>query len=172
MGHCPAEDGPGGGDLDRFGWPTYPPTTLYDDEVTITVGECTFEIHHGKGETDDHSWLYCPERDVLCSGDFVIGVAPNAGNPQKVQRYPWAWAEVLREMAALNAGTLCSGHGQPIVDDPNEIETRLLTAAEYLETIVDRTLEALNDGGPPHADIVTEVEIPPVEEPVDGRGLR
>ncbi|MDZ7688664.1 MAG: alkyl sulfatase dimerization domain-containing protein [Halobacteriales archaeon] len=149
----------------RFGTPDHPPTTLYSDDLTLRVGDLTFEVHHGRGETDDHSWLYCPERDVLCSGDFVIGVAPNAGNPQKVQRYPWDWADALREMAGVGAGTLCPGHGEPIVDDPDEVKKLLLGAADYLDTIVDRTLDALNDGSPPHVDVVREVELPEPEEP-------
>jgi glyoxylase-like metal-dependent hydrolase (beta-lactamase superfamily II) len=149
----------------QFGWPEHPPTTLYDDDLTIQVGEVTFELHHARGETDDHTWVNCPERDVICSGDFVIAVAPNAGNPQKAQRYPWDWAEALREMAAVEAETLCPGHGEPIVNDSEEVQRRLLTGAEYLETIVDRTLDALNNGSPPHVDIVREVELPEPEEP-------
>lgn len=153
------------GESSQFGWPEHPPTTLYDDDLTIHVGDITLELHHARGETDDHSWVYCPDRDVLCSGDFVIGVAPNAGNPQKVQRYPGEWADTLRGMAAVDAGTLCPGHGEPIVNDLEEIRHRLLRGAEYLDTIVDRTLDALNDGSPPHVDIVREVELPDPSEP-------
>jgi glyoxylase-like metal-dependent hydrolase (beta-lactamase superfamily II) len=152
-------------DESQFGWPTYPPTTLYQDELTITVGELTFEIHHGRGETDDHSWVYCPERDVLCTGDFVISAAPNAGNPQKVQRYPWEWADTLEQMAAVEPGTLCPGHGRPLINRPETIRERLLSGAEYLSTIVDRTLAALNHGSPPHTDIVHDVELPEPDQP-------
>ncbi|WP_330633032.1 alkyl sulfatase dimerization domain-containing protein [Halocatena halophila] len=148
-----------------FGWPAQPPTTTYEDALTVEVGELTFELQHGRGETDDHTWLYCPERDVVCSGDFVITVAPNAGNPQKVQRYPTEWAEELRKILAVEPGTLCPGHGEPIVDDPDAIATQLRTGAEYLDTIVDRTIELLNDGAPPHVDIVTEIELPEPDEP-------
>ncbi|WP_276258250.1 alkyl sulfatase dimerization domain-containing protein [Haloglomus litoreum] len=150
---------------DIFDWPEHPPTTWYSDDLTLTVGDTTFELHHARGETDDATWLYCPDRDVLCSGDLVTASAPNAGNPQKVQRYPWDWADALREMAALGAGTLLPGHGQPIADDPEAVERRLLGCADYLDTIVDRTLEALNDGAPPHVDIVREVDLPEPEEP-------
>ncbi len=148
-----------------FGWPTHPPTTTYEEAMTLEVGELTFELHHGRGETDDHTLLYCPERDVVCSGVFVISVAPNAGNPQKVQRYPTEWADELRRIAACNPGTLCPGHGEPIVDDPDAIATRLQTGAAYLDTIVDRTIELLNDGAPPHVDIVSEIELPEPGEP-------
>lgn len=149
----------------RFRAPDYPPTVTYEEGVTLSVGDLTFEIHHGKGETDDHSWVYCPERGVLCSGDFHINVAPNAGNPQKVQRYPWAWADTLQEMAALGPRHLCPGHGEPVVDGPDEIQDRLLDSAAYLEAVVEETLEALNDGSPPHVDIVHEVDVPTYDAP-------
>lgn len=149
----------------RFRKPAYTPTTLYRDELTIEVGELTFEIHHAKGETDDHSWVYCPERDVLCTGDFHINVAPNAGNPQKVQRYPWEWADALREMAGLEPRHLCPGHGEPVVDAPGEIQGRLLTTADYLDEIVEETVAALNDGSPPHVDVVHEVDVPEYDHP-------
>ena len=41
----------------------------------------------------------------------------------------------------------------------------LLSAAEFLEALVERTLAALEDGSPPHVDIVRRVEIPPHDLP-------
>lgn len=38
----------------------------------------------GRGETHDATFVWLPERRVLASGDFVIWVFPNAGNPRKV----------------------------------------------------------------------------------------
>jgi glyoxylase-like metal-dependent hydrolase (beta-lactamase superfamily II) len=149
----------------RFREPAYPPTTLYDDALTIEVGDTTFRLRHARGETDDHTYVHCPERGVLCSGDFHINVAPNAGNPQKVQRYPWEWADTLREMAGLEPEHLCPGHGRPVVDDPEEVRDRLLQSAAYLDEIVDQTLAALNDGSPPHVDIVHELDLPDYDEP-------
>lgn len=146
-------------------YPDHIPTTLYRDKMIAEVGDFSFEIHHAKGETDDHSWIYSPEHDVLCTGDFHINVSPNAGNPQKVQRYPWEWANTLREMAACKPQHLCPGHGVPIVNDPEEIQTRLLDTADYLETIVEQTLEALNNGSPPHIDIVHEIDPPDHDSP-------
>ncbi|THE63684.1 MBL fold metallo-hydrolase [Salinadaptatus halalkaliphilus] len=149
----------------NFRTPDLTPTVLYDDELTIEVGDTAFEIHHGRGETDDHSWVYCPDRDVVCTGDFFISMAPNAGNPQKVQRYPEAWATALREIAALEPRHLCPGHGSAVVDDPAGIRTRLEETAAYLESIVEQTLEALNNGSPPHVDIAHAVDPPDTESP-------
>ena len=163
FGGTPSTDGIESGeglesDEGRFGEPEYAPDTLYRDSIVLTVGNLTFELHHGKGETDDHTWVYCRERDVLCTGDFFVSVAPNAGNPQKVQRYPEEWSEALREMTGKGASSMCPGHGEAVVDDKDGIETRLLTTADYLDDIVEQTLDALNTGSPPHVDIVHEVE--------------
>lgn len=157
--------GNGGDEAAIFGVPELAPNLTYEEAITLTVGDLTFEVHACRGETDDHSWVYCPQRDLLCTGDLFISVLPNAGNPQKVQRYPWDWAEGLREMAARKPATLCPGHGDPVVDDPDRIQTMLLETADFLDSLVDQTLEALNDGSPPHVDIVHEVEPPPWDSP-------
>ena len=148
-----------------FAPPSILPDTLYDDELTIVVGGVTFELHHALGETDDHTWVWCPDREVLCPGDLVIWAVPNCGNPQKVQRYPWAWAEALRAMAAEEARTLAPGHGGAIVDDPEKVRHLLTETADFLQVIVDRTLAALNDESPPHVDIVQAVDLPVSESP-------
>lgn len=52
---------------------------------------------------------------MLCCGDLFIWASPNAGNPQKVQRYPREWAEALRRMATLGVEYLLPGHGMPVI---------------------------------------------------------
>jgi glyoxylase-like metal-dependent hydrolase (beta-lactamase superfamily II) len=147
-------------DLDTaFRRPEWPPDVLYDNQLTIEVGNLTFELHHAQGETDDHTWVFCPQRGVLCTGDLVIWVVPNAGNPQKVQRYPWDWAQALREMAELHAPTLCPGHGPPVKSNPELVQRILLETATYLDSIVEQTLFALETGSP-HVDIVHSIRIP------------
>lgn len=148
-----------------FGRPEIPPDTLYDDALTLRVGGLTFELHHCRGETDDHTWVWCPERGVLCPGDLVIWSVPNAGNPQKVQRYPWDWAAGLRAMAAKEPRSLAPGHGGPVVDDPALVQRILVETADYLDAIVERTVAVLEDGAPPHVDVVRRVEIPRTDAP-------
>jgi glyoxylase-like metal-dependent hydrolase (beta-lactamase superfamily II) len=61
-------------------WPTeyrYPDES-YRDELSFNVGDRRFELRHGKGETDDATWVFIPDRRVLCCGDFFIWAAPNA----------------------------------------------------------------------------------------------
>ena len=73
----------------------------------LKVGGVIFELNHGLGETDDHTWTWIPHRKLIVSGDFVIWAAPNCGNPQKVQRYMKPWAEAYRAMRSQ----ACRGAG-------------------------------------------------------------
>ena len=152
-------------EYDTFGAPSLPPTELFDDRLDIEVGGVRFELHHCRGETDDHTWIYCPERGVLCTGDLFIWGVPNAGNPQKAQRYPGDWARGLREMAATHPRTLCPGHGGAVVDDPALIQRMLIETADFLDTIVERTIALLEEGSPPHVDIVRNIELPVSDSP-------
>lgn len=128
-------------------WPTaytYPDVT-YNTSMTLSVGGVRFELYHARGETDDHTWVWVPERRVLCTGDLIIWAVPNAGNPQKVQRYCAEWAAALRKMAALKPEVLCPGHGVVVVGE-DRAEQVLLETAELLESLHDQTVKLMNEG--------------------------
>lgn len=128
-------------------WPTefrYPDETFHQ-RLDLEIGGETFELHHAKGETDDHIWTWVPSRKVIACGDFFIWVSPNCGNPQKAQRYPKEWALALREMAALPAEVLLPGHGLPITGN-GRIREALGDAADLLESLLDQTLKLMNEG--------------------------
>jgi alkyl sulfatase BDS1-like metallo-beta-lactamase superfamily hydrolase len=128
-------------------WPTeyIYPDTYFDDRVTITAGAMKFECHHARGETDDHCWVYIPQRKVLCTGDFIIWASPNAGNPQKAQRYAREWSEALRAMAKTGAEILIPGHGIPVFG-AMRVRQVLLDTAEYLRSLYEQTIALMNDG--------------------------
>jgi glyoxylase-like metal-dependent hydrolase (beta-lactamase superfamily II) len=148
-----------------FGQPPIPPDTLYDERMRITVGGVRFELNHCKGETDDHTWVWCEDRNVICPGDLFIWAVPNDGNPQKVQRFPWERAKGLREMAARAPDALCPGHGGPVIGETDKIVQMLIETADFLDIVVKRTLAAMENGSPPHVDIVTGVDLPTSQSP-------
>jgi alkyl sulfatase BDS1-like metallo-beta-lactamase superfamily hydrolase len=128
-------------------WPTryrYPDET-YDDRLDLEVGGVRFELRHAKGETDDATWVWLPDRKVLCCGDLFIWASPNCGNPQKVQRYPREWAVALREMAALGPELLLPGHGWPVAG-AERVARALTDTADLLDDLVDQTLALMNQG--------------------------
>ena len=128
-------------------FPTSPeyPTFTYRDELRLRIGGRELEIHHARGETDDHSWVFIPDSRVLCTGDLFIWASPNAGNPQKVQRYASDWARALRSMAAREPQVLLPGHGVPIFG-AERVRAALLDTADYLDSLYRQTLECLNRG--------------------------
>jgi alkyl sulfatase BDS1-like metallo-beta-lactamase superfamily hydrolase len=121
------------------------PDETYDERHDFDVGGERFELHHARGETDDHTWTWIPGRRTLCCGDLFIWAAPNAGNPQKVQRYPDDWARALREMEALGAELLLPGHGLPVVGG-EKVRAALADTAALLESICEQTLALMNEG--------------------------
>jgi glyoxylase-like metal-dependent hydrolase (beta-lactamase superfamily II) len=78
-----------------------------------------------------------PDGSGLFVGDFVIWNFPNAGNPQKVQRYPIEWAAALRDMAAHGPELLLPAHGLPI-EGRERIARVLDDIAGALERLVAR----------------------------------
>lgn len=154
-GQLPGPDGKRwAAEYDDFHWPS----RTYRDTLELTIGGERFVLRHGKGETDDATWVWAPERDVLAVGDLVTGYLPNAGNPKKVQRYAEEWAEAADEMAGLAPAVIIPGHGD-LVTDPSAIQDELATMAAYLRHIVEHALSGLNSGVLPD-EIVETLEIP------------
>jgi alkyl sulfatase BDS1-like metallo-beta-lactamase superfamily hydrolase len=133
-------------------------TTTYHHELDLRVGDTAMELHHGKGETDDHTWIWIPERKAVLVGDFVTWVFPNAGNPQKVQRFPAEWATTLRRIASLQPELLLPAHGLPIAGG-ERIATVLDHIAAALEALVGGVLDMMN-AGRPLDEIVHTVRVP------------
>jgi len=136
----------GGGDDRPFGPASWVrPDTTFRDRLNVRVGDLELDLHHSRGETDDHLWAWVPAHRAICAGDFVTWVFPNAGNPQKVQRYPIEWAHALREMAALKPELLLPAHGLPIAGEAR-IRQVLGDIASALEMLVEQTLRLMNEG--------------------------
>ena len=143
-------------------WPDEysPPTVTYRDRMTLVGGGVSLELTYARGETDDASWLFCPDTKVLCTGDLFVWVAPNCGNPQKTQRFCLEWAQALQEMASLDAEVLLPGHGTPIFGAAR-VRQALTETATYLASIHDQTLAFMNQGLP--LDTIVQQVRPPAE---------
>jgi alkyl sulfatase BDS1-like metallo-beta-lactamase superfamily hydrolase len=136
----------------QFNYPDYiypvgqrQPDEVYDDTLSLIIGVERLELFHGRGETDDATFVWLPERGVLVSGDFVIWMFPNAGNPRKVQRYAAEWATTLRRMQALQPEVLIPGHG-PVIFGAARVGQLLDDGATLLESLVAQTLALMNRG--------------------------
>ncbi|MXW97475.1 MAG: MBL fold metallo-hydrolase [Acidimicrobiaceae bacterium] len=121
------------------------PQVTYSDGLELEVGQTRMQLIHEKGETDDHTIAWVPQQGVLFTGDLVIWAFPNAGNPQKAQRYPLEWAAALRRMIDLRPSLLAPAHGLPVAGT-ERIARVLDDTATALEGLVRDTLEMMNSG--------------------------
>jgi alkyl sulfatase BDS1-like metallo-beta-lactamase superfamily hydrolase len=133
------------------------PDLSYKETLDLDIGGLKVELKHAKGETDDHTWSWIPEHKAICAGDFFIWCFPNAGNPQKVQRYPVEWAAAMRDMANQGAELFLPAHGLPIAGKAR-IHGVLTDVAEALEFLVTETVGRMNEGARLD-EIVHEVKI-------------
>ena len=121
------------------------PDRTFHDTLDLDAGGERIELRHARGETDDHLYVWVPERRVLFCGDFFTWCFPNAGNPQKAVRFPVDWARALRRMAALGAELAVPGHGPPLFGKAT-IERVLTETAEALEQLIEQVLVKMNAG--------------------------
>ena len=155
----PASGTAGGAAISRF-LPenALAPDQTFRESLSMTVGNLAVEMHHDRGETDDHLWAWFPERKWIVTGDFIIWNFPNAGNPQKVQRYAAEWARALRRMVAMGPELLLPAHGLPIVGK-ERIAMVLGDIASALESLVTQVIQMMNDGATLDT-IVHSVKVP------------
>ena len=123
------------------------PDRTYRDRMELTLGGETFELRHSRGETDDQTWVWARDRNIVCCGDLFISLAPNAGNPQKRQRFALEWARALREIIGVDPDLVLPGHGLPLRG--RETIVRVLgETAEWLEALHDQVVALMNAGAP------------------------
>lgn len=121
------------------------PDETYSDALNLRLGDVTFELRHAKGETDDTTWLWIPERKTACVSDLWVWSCPNVGNPFKVQRFALDWAHALEEIAAKGPELMLPGHGDALVGR-EVIEDACLTVARALRFLHDQVVGMLNEG--------------------------
>lgn len=101
------------------------------DTLPLTPGVAdnlpgTPEIIHVPGHTDGHIALHFPDRDVLIVGDALVTLNPYTGvkGPQIVSGAATANSpqalDSLDKIAALPAGKVLTGHGEPWLSSPGD----------------------------------------------------
>src|SRR3954469_17286814 len=133
--------------LAELAWPTEfrLPDRTFHDRLDLVVGGVRVELRHARGETDDSLYAGLLDRGALFCADYFTWSLPNAGNPQKAQRYPVEWAAALRAMAALGAEVALPGPGPPLFGA--DVVRRVLgETADALESLIEQVLERMNAG--------------------------
>ncbi len=134
------------------------PDRTYRDTVVIDLAGERVELHHARGETDDASWVWLPERRLALVGDLSVQSIPNTGNPNKPQRYTLEWAEALEAIAQREPASIIPGHGDPLRGDHAlEVLRETARALRFLHAAV---LERLNAGQWPDEIVDAGIALP------------
>lgn len=136
------------------------PHITYHDRYEFELGGRRFHLFHGRGETDDATVIHLPEEGVVFSGDFLISVFPNLGNPFKVNRFEREWFETLERIQALNPAAVCPGHGPRLHRGREEVRQVLSDNIEALRYLHQEVIRRLNEGQTLD-QMVAEVRLPP-----------
>ena len=134
------------------------PTRTYRDEYSFQLGGYTFELFHGKGETDDHTLVWIPELKAIFCGDLLEASFPNLGNPFKVMRYAKEWAQTLERVLALNPDLAIGGDA--VLTNNQEINLHFKENIELLRFLEDSVIEAANQGKSLE-QMTEEIQLPP-----------
>ncbi len=145
--------------IPAFPLPDRNPDITFDRSLSLRVGGIEFHAYHAKGETDDHLWVWVPQKKTVFSGDMLIWTFPNVGNPFKVQRYTLEWAEGLEAIAAKEPEILVTGHG-PALQGRDNIREICLNVSSALRYLHDEVVKRLN-AGMGYEEILHDIEIPP-----------
>jgi glyoxylase-like metal-dependent hydrolase (beta-lactamase superfamily II) len=123
---------------------------LFEDRVLIT-GDKSLEFQCCGGHTDCSAYGYLVEEKVLFSGDLVVAAEfPFAGD---ISVNPEVWMSTLRSWQGMEVECVVPGHGP--ASGPDEIGKQL----EFLETLRDNTLAAIN-AGKAHTEVVVPDTVP------------
>ncbi len=123
------------------------PTRTYTDRLTFALGGKTFELHHARGETDDHTWVWVPEIRTAFVGDLLIGAFPNIGNPFKPTRFALPWARALAAVRAKQPEIIVAGGGRPVYQG-DEARVVLDDTIAAIYSIHDQVVAHINRGTP------------------------
>jgi len=147
------------------GWMA-PTLTFKEERYRLTVAGVELVLVKSPGETEDHIYVWVPEKKLLLCGDNYYkafpNVAPIRGSPY---RDVVKWADSLDRIITEGAECLVPGHTRP-VSGADEVQRVLSSYRDAIRYVYDKTVEGMNDGLTPD-ELVGYVKLPAhlAEEP-------
>ncbi len=135
------------------------PTVVFDEELIIKIDNLTFVLAHVPGETDDHLYVWIPEKQAVMVGDNFYRSFANLYAIRGTKfRNPMEWVESLDKIRLLNAEHLVPSHTRPISGQENVAQV-LTDYRDGIQFVHDQTIRYINKGLTPD-EIVKKVKLP------------
>lgn len=88
---------------------------IVNDGDVIKLAEHEFYVIHSPGHSTDSICLYCEEEQILFSGDTTLQIRSSRDS------YTEDYLETIQKLAMLKIKTIYPGHGDPIIDNPEDL---------------------------------------------------
>ena len=121
------------------------PTKTFLGDMTIKLGDKTFELHTARAETDDAVWVYVPELKAAFIGDLIIRSFPNIGNPWKPTRFALDWAKELERIRDLEPEYIFYGGGG-VMAKGDDVMKALNDNIEVIKDMYTQVVDYINQG--------------------------
>ena len=123
----------------------YPDRDLPRPRDASSCGGLTFELQHARGETDDHTWVWVPERRCSAPATSSSGRRPTRATRRRSsatrasgRRRCGRWRRSAPSCCC--PATACRSSA------PSACAQALIDTAELLESLVEQTLALMNAG--------------------------
>jgi cyclase len=112
------------------------PTITFSENLTLHVGDHTFQILLMPGHTNCQTVVYIPEKKVLFTGDLVS----NRKIPSLHEALPFEWLGSLGKLSQLDVDVVVPGHG------PAGTSRLIADMRNALNASIETVREAINKG--------------------------
>ena len=136
------------------------PTITFNDKLDLKIDDLEIELAHVPGETDDHLYVWLPEKKAVMVGDNFYRTFANLYAIRGTKfRNPMEWVHSIDKIRALDAEYLIPSHSRPLEGKEN-IAKALRDYRDGIQFVHDQTIRHINKGLLPD-EIVKIVKLPP-----------
>ncbi len=125
--------------LNHPDFPPNPPTRTFDKELTLHVGNHTFQITHLPGHTAPQTAILVPEEGVVFTGDNIFFKCKTFIQ----EADPWEWLDALRALERMDVDVIVPGHGETC--DKTYLSTQAQIIENWLGTVEDFVKRGLTE---------------------------
>jgi len=135
------------------------PNVTFDKSLNLNISNIQIELGHVPGETDDHLYVYLPEKEAVMVGDnFYRSFANLYAIRGTKYRNPMEWVYSLDKIRSLNAKYLVPSHSRPVIGKDN-VYNALTDYRDAIQFVHDQTVRYINKGFLPD-EIAAQIELP------------
>lgn len=135
------------------------PTKEFEESLELTIGNLELQLVAAPGETDDHIFVWLPEKKVLLSADNYYPCFPNLYTIRGTTPRPvFQWIHSLDKMRQLDVSFMVPSHAEPVYGE-ERIQELLTVYRDAIQYIHDAVVRGMNEGKTPD-ELVEEIRLP------------